>query len=157
MKIILINIFLLYYNINKKMFKCFFKVQQEPEEKMIMYETFKDNVYTLKNRIDCGEIEETKFDKEYLEEYEKILEKHKDDIHYRHILFHKLLLKIDYEGGIRDININIEDIRYDLYKKIKNLPTYFQQNNFIINKKKLEKVVFKEIHIDNIKLLIELL
>jgi hypothetical protein len=138
------------------MFKCF-KKQEEYVDTRYIYQTDKDSVYSLKKRIDLEEIEETDFDKEYLKQNEEYLKEHKTDIHFRYILFYKLLTKIDYDKGIRDININIEDLRLELDKKMKNLPTYFTQNSYIINKKKLEKVLLNEIHIDNIKKLIELL
>ena len=131
--------------------------QEEYKDPREIYNTYKDNIYSLKKRIENKEIEETDFDREYLKENEKYLEIEKNDINYRYILYHKLLLIIDYNNGIREININIEDLRTKLYKKLKNLPTYLTQNSYIINNKKLKKVILNEIHIDNIKKIIELL
>ena len=139
------------------MFNCFMKQQVEYIDPRINYETHKDSVYSLKKRIENKEIEETDFDTEYLKQNQEYLELEKNDINYRYILYHKILLKIDYSGSIRDINIQIEDLRTELYKKIRNLPTYLTQNSYMINSKKLEKVILNEIHIDNIKFLIELL
>lgn len=138
------------------MFKCF-KKPQEVIDPRDTYNTHIDNVYSLQKRIEMEEIKESDFDREYLKENEEYLKESKNDIHYRYILFHKLLLRIDYDSSMKDININIEDLRLYLDKKIKALPTYITQNSYILTKKKLEKVILFEIHIENIKKLIELL
>ena len=147
-------------------FSCFKKKEYKEIDDMFddirkqgrrIYNTHIDSVYSLQKRIHNKEIEETDFDTEYLKENEEYLVEHKNDIHYRYILLNTIFLYIDYDSSMGEINTQIEDMRTYLYKSLKNLPTYLTQNSYMLNKKQLKKIIMNEIHIDNVKLLIELL
>jgi hypothetical protein len=123
------------------------------------YDNILDSIYTLNNRIKYDNYTPTDFDNSYLEENKQFLEVKKNDENVRYILFHKLLILIDYKQENKDIINNIDDMRFDLSNKLSGnmLPVYFQINHNLDTKDKLKDVIFNKIHYFNILLLNKLI
>ncbi len=144
------------------MFRCFFKVQEEDQSVNVekpIYNTHIDNVFVLKQKIKNDEYEPNEFDSKFLEENEKYLVDDKNNYYIRYMFFYKLCILIDYSEEQINVFKNINELRKQMSLSLKYevIPVFFQTNRYLDTKEKLNDIIFNKIHLDNIKMLNELI
>lgn len=144
------------------MFRCFFKVQEEDQSVNVekpIYNTHIDNVFVLKQKIKNDEYQPNEFDSKFLEENEKYLVDDKNNYYIRYMFFYKLCILIDYSENQINVCKNLNELRkrMSLSLKYEVIPVFFQTNRYLDTKEKLNDVLFNKIHLDNIKILNELI